>query len=155
MLLELATCGKQAADTAPFVPQEPLAMRHPLSPAESLLLAGAAALALVGLFGPAVLQPGDYHHFAAQRSLAGAWLGLGVLLLGPVAAQIAAYALAKLLETGDALVFEWTGQWVPGHTLKHVIAAFPVIDTLRSSADSRQNAPVEITNRHAESTRHA
>jgi hypothetical protein len=52
---------------------------------------------------------------------------------------LALYALAKLFELGDASVFEATGGWVSGHTLKHVtaaLAAWPVIRAMR------QNAPV-------------
>lgn len=254
-------------------------MRHPLSRAEAALLAGFAALLVLALAGPAIHQPGNYHHFADQRALwqlpraldvlsnlpfalagvagwivlrclpprtlsnvqrgmaalfftglllatagsawyhlapdeaglavdrcamavafagllgllaadriserAGAWLGLAVLLLGPVAARSAlhtgnvlpwallqfggmalivllvlrhsrhaalpvrwgpvvlAYAVAKLLELYDQEVFGLTAQWVSGHTLKHVIAAFaaaPVIYALWSSGESRQNA---------------
>lgn len=46
---------------------------------------------------------------------------------------IAIYALAKLLELGDPSVFEWTGQLVSGHSLKHVVASFaawPVVSAL-------------------------
>jgi hypothetical protein len=44
-------------------------MRHPLSRAEIALLAGFAALLVLALAGPAVHQPGNYHHFADQRTL--------------------------------------------------------------------------------------
>ncbi len=254
-------------------------MRIALSRAETVLLAGLAILFVLALAGPAVHQPGSYHHFADQRALwqlptaldvlsnlpfafagiigwivlwrmpsralgnveramvalfftgllltafasawyhlapddpglavdrcgmavafagllglaaagrisgrAGAWLGLAVLLLGPLAARSAlhtgnvlpwavlqfggmalivmlvprhsrhaalpvrwglvmlAYAVAKLLELSDREVFELTAQWVSGHTLKHVIAAFaaaPVIYALWKSGESRQNA---------------
>ncbi|MEO6363803.1 MAG: hypothetical protein ABIO71_11280 [Caldimonas sp.] len=40
---------------------------------------------------------------------------------------VTAYAVAKLLESGDALVFELTGHVVSGHTLKHLAAALPVL----------------------------
>lgn len=46
---------------------------------------------------------------------------------------IAIYALAKLLELGDHAVYEWTGQLVSGHSLKHVVASFaawPVVSAL-------------------------
>ncbi len=46
---------------------------------------------------------------------------------------IAIYALAKLLELGDHAVYEWTGQLVSGHSLKHVVASFaawPVVCAL-------------------------
>ena len=45
--------------------------------------------------------------------------GLGL----PLAAVLALYALAKLLELGDHAVFVWTQGWVSGHSLKHVVAA--------------------------------
>jgi len=43
------------------------------------------------------------------------------------------YALAKLLELGDLAVYEWTGQLVSGHSLKHLVASFaawPVLTAL-------------------------
>lgn len=46
---------------------------------------------------------------------------------------VAIYAVAKALEQYDAVVFEWTGQLVSGHSLKHGVAAFaawPVISAL-------------------------
>lgn len=62
---------------------------------------------------------------------------------------IGAYALAKLFELGDHIVFEATGHWVAGHTLKHVAAAcaaLPVLAALRN----RQNAlPVPAGTRAA------
>ncbi|MCD6079673.1 MAG: hypothetical protein K0R89_3617, partial [Ramlibacter sp.] len=106
---------------------------------------------------------------------AGAALALAVLVLAPLAAQVAAhagnvlpwatlqfggialilwfavlrsrrgalafncgfvilaYALAKLLELNDHQVYALTGQFVSGHTLKHVAASFaagPVIAAL-------------------------
>lgn len=44
-------------------------MRHPLSRAETALLAGFAALLVLALAGPLVHQPGNYHHFADRRTL--------------------------------------------------------------------------------------
>lgn len=47
---------------------------------------------------------------------------------------IALYAAAKLLEAGDAWVFEATGHLVSGHTLKHgvaALAAWPVLAALQ------------------------
>lgn len=70
----------------------------------------------------------------------------------PLAAVIAAYAVAKLLEINDDGIFGLTGQWVSGHTLKHVVAALaalPVISALRTAAESRQNAAGANTNRPA------
>ncbi|MEO8388065.1 MAG: hypothetical protein ABI893_08915 [Polaromonas sp.] len=46
---------------------------------------------------------------------------------------IGIYALAKLLELGDHAIFEWSGHWVSGHSLKHVVAAcaaWPVVSAL-------------------------
>ncbi|TFZ02063.1 hypothetical protein [Ramlibacter humi] len=45
---------------------------------------------------------------------------------------IAAYALAKLFELGDHAIWEATGQWISGHSLKHLVAAaavWPVLAT--------------------------
>jgi hypothetical protein len=54
-----------------------------------------------------------------------------------------AYGAAKLLELNDHAVFELTGGWVAGHTLKHVaasLAALPVLLAVGRAAESRQNA---------------
>jgi hypothetical protein len=54
----------------------------------------------------------------------------------PLGAVIFFYVLAKLFELGDVTVFEATGHFVSGHTLKHLaaaLAAWPVIRTLRLS----------------------
>jgi hypothetical protein len=74
----------------------------------------------------------------------------------PLVAVIAAYALAKLLEINDMAIFDMTGQWVSGHTLKHVVASFaaaPVIFALRKAAEARQNAAGVTTTRPAASSR--
>lgn len=58
--------------------------------------------------------------------------GALALRLGAV---IAWYGAAKLLELGDHAVFEATGQWVAGHSLKHLAAAaaaWPVLRALHS-----------------------
>lgn len=52
-------------------------------------------------------------------------------------AVVAWYALAKGLEGADAAVFAATGEWVSGHTLKHLAAAgaaWPVVAALRRAA---------------------
>ena len=59
-----------------------------------------------------------------------------------IGALIAWYALAKVLELGDAAVFHATGEWVSGHSLKHLaaaLAAWPVLSALRAQP-LRQNA---------------
>ncbi|WP_028133851.1 hypothetical protein [Bradyrhizobium japonicum] len=53
----------------------------------------------------------------------------------PLGGVIFFYALAKLFELGDAMVFDATGHIVSGHTLKHLaaaLAAWPVIRALGS-----------------------
>lgn len=58
-------------------------------------------------------------------------------------ALIVIYAAAKLLEVNDHEVYRWTGEWVSGHTLKHLVAALaavPVIAAIRAVGASRQNA---------------
>lgn len=53
---------------------------------------------------------------------------------------IALYALAKVLELGDHLVFEWTGHLISGHSLKHIVAscaAWPVVAALKDVVKSR------------------
>lgn len=58
---------------------------------------------------------------------------------------IAAYAVAKLVEVGDHAIFEATGGWLSGHTLKHLVAAcaaWPVIAALRPMQNgTREPAP--------------
>ena len=73
---------------------------------------------------------------------------------------IAIYALAKLLELGDHVVFEWTGQFVSGHSLKHVVASFaawPVVSALLASqkfkAESRAISTREQAGRLAKARR--
>jgi hypothetical protein len=47
------------------------------------------------------------------------------------------YGAAKVLEATDSFVFEATGHWVSGHTLKHLVAglaALPVIQVLNLSS---------------------
>jgi predicted membrane channel-forming protein YqfA (hemolysin III family) len=64
---------------------------------------------------------------AFRRPAAGA---MGVHL----GALIALYALAKVLEMGDAAVFHASGEWISGHSLKHVaaaLAAWPVFVALK------------------------
>jgi hypothetical protein len=49
-------------------------------------------------------------------------------------AVVAWYALAKVFESNDHAIFEATGQWVSGHTLKHLtasLAALPIIFTIQ------------------------
>jgi hypothetical protein len=65
-------------------------------------------------------------------------------------ALIGLYALAKVLELGDAAVFHTTADSISGHSLKHLVAAlaaWPVIAALKprrkakAPAGLRQNAP--------------
>ena len=54
-----------------------------------------------------------------------------------------AYAVAKLFELNDHAVFELTGGWLSGHTVKHVVASLaplPVLLAVRQAYESRQNA---------------
>ena len=58
----------------------------------------------------------------------------------PLAAVIALYALAKVLEMADHSVFELTHHLVSGHSLKHgvaALAAWPVIWVMHNHATSR------------------
>lgn len=70
---------------------------------------------------------------ALRSPVGGAW---GI----PLAAVIAWYVLAKLLELGDHAVFAATQGWVSGHSLKHVcaaMAAWPVIALMHNGAHAR------------------
>ena len=53
---------------------------------------------------------------------------------------LAAYALAKLCELADGWIFAASGQWVSGHTLKHLLAAAAALPVLAALA-RRQNGP--------------
>lgn len=58
--------------------------------------------------------------------------GTGLCL--SLGAVVAWYAVAKVLEGADAAVFAATGEWVSGHTLKHLAAAgaaWPVVAAVR------------------------
>jgi hypothetical protein len=70
---------------------------------------------------------------ASQHAVPGAW---GIRW----GAVIAWYVLAKLLELGDAAIFHATGEFIAGHSLKHIaacLAALPVISALRHNAYQR------------------
>lgn len=78
------------------------------------------------------------------------WLALQKPVAGAMGVRIgwliALYALAKCLELGDEPIFHATGEWVSGHSLKHVVAAlavWPVIAAVRQNAQTkpRRNHP--------------
>ena len=48
--------------------------------------------------------------------------------------MVALYVLAKLLESGDAWIWAWTGRSLSGHSLKHVAAAVALWAPLRMLA---------------------
>jgi hypothetical protein len=69
---------------------------------------------------------------------------------------IAIYALAKLLELGDHAVYEWTGQLVSGHSLKHMVAAcaaWPVVSALLATRKIRAESHAPSKNRAGQSPR--
>ncbi len=71
-----------------------------------------------------------------RKPISGAW---GI----PLAAVIALYALAKVLELGDHQVFELTDGRVSGHSLKHIVAAlaaWPVISVMHDHATRHRQA---------------
>ena len=45
--------------------------------------------------------------------------------------MIAWYAVAKVLEFLDAAIWEWTGGWIAGHSLKHCAAAWGIYALVR------------------------
>ena len=95
-----------------------------------------------GLLAVAVChEHGDVLPWAVVQ-FGGMGLVFSLALLRPVAgamglrlaAVIGLYGVAKLFELGDAAVYEATGQWVSGHSLKHLVAAgaaWPVLQALR------------------------
>jgi hypothetical protein len=70
---------------------------------------------------------------ALHKPRAGA-LGVGIGVL------IGLYALAKLMELGDAAVFHASGEVVSGHSLKHLVAGLAAWPVLRAMRAMRQNA---------------
>lgn len=76
---------------------------------------------------------------AVMRPVSGA---TGLRLFG----VIAFYAIAKLPELGDHVIFEATHHLISGHSAKHLVAALaalPVIASIQSPA--AQSAPVALT----------
>ena len=74
------------------------------------------------------------------------------------AGVIAAYGIAKLLEMNDHEVYRLTGEWVSGHTLKHVVAAlaaWPVISAISALRFSKQNAAGTLDTRSSIGARRA
>lgn len=53
---------------------------------------------------------------------------------------IACYALAKIFEANDALIFEWTAHTISGHSLKHLAAAGTAWPVLCSLFNMRRSA---------------
>ncbi|QOZ80799.1 hypothetical protein XH83_34485 [Bradyrhizobium sp. CCBAU 53351] len=56
----------------------------------------------------------------------------------PLGGVIFFYVLAKLFELGDEIVFEATGHFVSGHTLKHLAAALAAWPVIRALPHDRQ-----------------
>jgi hypothetical protein len=57
-------------------------------------------------------------------------------------AVLAAYGVAKLAEGSDHAIFAATGEWLSGHTIKHIVAAMaaiPVLIAIRRAGESGQN----------------
>jgi hypothetical protein len=57
-------------------------------------------------------------------------------------AVLGAYGLAKLAEVNDHAIFAATGEWLSGHTIKHIVAAMaavPVLMAIRQARESGQN----------------
>ena len=113
--------------------------------------AGFGVAAAVLALGPlAVFTWSHYGNLLPWAVLQGGGMGLIVLLAlrkptagawnVPLAAVIAWYSLAKMLELGDHAVFELTQGLVSGHTLKHLaaaMAAWPVIALMHNGAKKR------------------
>lgn len=117
-----------------------------------VMLACAAASAVLA-FTPGNVLPWGVVQFGGMALIAWAALqtplnnALGVSL----GALIGLYALAKLCELNDETLFHLSGDWVSGHTLKHLVAALaacPVMATLM-----RQNAQTPCVPLHTTPTR--
>lgn len=116
-----------------------------------LLLAPAAAHAA---FATGNLAPWAIVQFGGMLALLVlAWVpvrpGALPIRLGWV---LLAYGLAKLAESGDHVIFEATGEWLSGHTLKHLLAAaaaLPVVAPFLAVTRSGQNGKQSSTGTHA------
>lgn len=67
-----------------------------------------------------------------------AWASLRPQVRGAMGVRlgwlVALYAVAKVAEATDAAVFQLTGEWISGHSLKHVVAAlaaWPVLSAVK------------------------
>lgn len=133
--------------------------------------AGVAVAAAVLVLGPLSVHlwshTGNVLPWAVLQ-LGGMLLIVGVACLRPTLAGrvlpirwmlvVAIYALAKLLELGDHAVFEWTGQLVSGHTLKHVVAscaAWPVVAALLDARKFKAESTAAFKNRAGRPSRHS
>jgi hypothetical protein len=132
--------------------------------------AGVALAAAVLVLGPVSVHvwslTGNVLPWAVVQ-FGGMALILGCTFMRPVQARelpvrwgllIAIYALAKLLELGDHAVFEWTGQLVSGHTLKHVMAscaAWPVVAALLDARKFKAESRAAFKNRAGRPSRHS
>ena len=117
--------------------------RAGIATAGAVLLGGTSAVlwwALSGNVLPwAVVQVGGMLVVLALAALPRRAEALAVHL----GAVIAFYGVAKLFEAADHAILEATGQWVSGHSLKHLIAAgaaLPVLSALAALLQ-RTNAP--------------
>ena len=50
---------------------------------------------------------------------------------GYLVEMIGWYGIAKVLEFLDAVIWEWTGGWIAGHSLKHCVAAWGIYALVR------------------------
>ena len=71
-------------------------------------------------FLPVLLIPAILLSFPARYS------GTGYLV-----EMIGWYGIAKVLEFLDAVIWEWTGGWIAGHSLKHCVAAWGIFALVR------------------------
>ncbi len=134
LLVDRAAMAVAFAGLMGLAAAERVSPRAGLALLAAMAMGAAAALAVGASRGN--LVPWGVVQFGGLLLLGGlAWLrapqGQPMTRLGAV---IGFYALAKLFEAGDALVFGWTQELVSGHSLKHVLAslaALPVLAALR------------------------
>lgn len=55
---------------------------------------------------------------------------------------IALYVFAKIFETFDHQIFQWTHQWLSGHTLKHLAAACTALAVILPARQSHQSTVI-------------
>ncbi|MDB5931758.1 MAG: hypothetical protein JWR60_3465 [Polaromonas sp.] len=121
--------------------------------------AGLMLAAAMLVLGPVAVQvwavSGNVLPWAVLQLSGMVLIGVFAALRAPVAGRlcrirwllvILIYGVAKVLELGDHVIFEWTGHALSGHSLKHVVASFaawPVVAALLETRKFRAESSAQ------------